>query len=123
MSNSINVSGSGSLVSSIYRQSTQPEPVEGVGCTILLWNDRHAATIVRVSADKGKVWVTRDKAIPVGNVAYTESQRYSYERDAEAGEECFSLRKNGRWVRKGEGLLSGTSLLIGARKEYYDWTS
>jgi hypothetical protein len=122
MTTSINVTGLGSMTNAIYRQSRQQEPEEGMGCTILMWTDRYAATIVLVSADKKRIWVERDKAIRLDDNGRCEQQIYRYERSETRDSECYSLRKNGRWVKRGESMADGTSLLIGHRKEYYDYS-
>jgi len=118
----INVSGTGSLVNALYRQSAPPEPVEDMGATILLWTDRHAATITLVSRDKKRLWVARDSATRTDTNGMSEQQTYTYQRNYAAEQECYSLRKNGRWVRRGEPMESGQSLLIGQRREYHDYS-
>ena len=122
MTTSINVSGTGSLVNALYRQSAPPEPVEGMGATILLWTDRHAATITLVSQDKKRLWVARDIATRTDTNGMSERQTYTYQRNHDAEQECYSLRKNGRWVRRGESMDSGQSLSIGQRREYRDYS-
>ena len=54
-----------------------PEPVVGMGATILMWTDRHAATIVKVTPCT--IHVKRDKAIRVDGGGMTEMQKYRYE--------------------------------------------
>ncbi|QOF39432.1 hypothetical protein E3G66_003636 [Mycobacteroides abscessus] len=36
--------------------------------------------------------------------------------------QTFTLRKTGRWIRKGESEKGGTALLIGRRDEHYDYS-
>jgi hypothetical protein len=92
-----------------------------MGATILLWTDRHVATITLVSVDKKRVWVAQDRAIRADNRGYyTENQEYRYERNWEAEQACYTLRKHGRWVRRGEDMWTGQAILIGHREEYRD---
>lgn len=122
MATTINVAGTGSLVNAIYRQTASPEPEEGMGATILMWTDRHAVTIDLVSVDKRRIWVSRDKATRTDSNGMSESQSYTYEHGDDHSTECFSLRKNGRWVRRGEKAHNGTALSIGKRNEYHDYS-
>lgn len=93
-----------------------PEPEVGMGATILMWSDRHAATIVRVT--KTQVHVQRDKATRIDNNGMSESQRYTFEPNPEAAVEVFRKRKGNRWVLSG----GGASLRIGDRSSYHDFS-
>jgi hypothetical protein len=52
----------------------------------------------------------------------SESQTYEYTRNENGETIVFTLRKNGRWVKKGQSMRNGTSLSIGHRSEYYDYS-
>jgi hypothetical protein len=43
-----------------------------------------------------------------------------YTRDYDAPLETFTLRSNGRWVRKGQPMSSRSTLTIGTRSVYRD---
>lgn len=109
----------------------------GDGATVCYWTDRKACTVVKVSASGKRVWVQRDKAKLLNGVNSGEedaleftpggfcghmsgSQRYEYERDTEGEVMEFSLRKNGRWVMKGNTARGGLRLTEG-RYEHYDY--
>jgi len=112
-------------------KDTKIQPELGMGATICGYSDRHAATIIGMTyfssgTRKGEVkavTVQRDKATrleidPVYGVY--GKQDYSYEPDTDAYESTFTLRKNGRWtVSPG---YDTSSLWIGTRREYYDYS-
>lgn len=100
----------------LERQAVTPEV--GMGVTECMWSDRHAYTIVRVVNAKTIV-VRRDKAVRTDKNGISESQTYSYEEDPTGTERTVTLRKNGRWVTKGESM-NGTGWMIGSREEYED---
>lgn len=105
----------GSLVNYLMSGGTPPEPKVGDGATILMWTDRHAATIVKVTPCT--VSVQRDKAIRTDANGMSESQSYRYEPDPDAEVEVFRKTKRG-WRKSG----GGAALLIGDRDEYYDYS-
>lgn len=107
----------------------------GDGATYCGWSDRKAGTIVEASAKK--VTWQRDKATLLNGVNSGEddaldfaaggffghtsgAQRYEYEADTEAGTIVFTLRQNGRWVRKGCGK-NDRAVLVAGRSEHYDF--
>jgi hypothetical protein len=126
-------SQTGSLINHMYSRGVigQPTPVVGMGCTELLWTDRHAGTIVEVVEDKGavqRIGITQDKAIVVKGSSFDGSAEYEYETRIDAGVSYYRIGKNGfwqqcrlnernRWVSTGSG---GRGLRIGAREEYRD---
>ncbi len=92
-----------------------PEPKVGMGATILMYSDRHAATIVKVT--KTQVHVQRDIAKRIDKNGMSESQEYVFTSDPDAHVEIF--RKTKRGYRAAGG---GAALRIGDRDEYYDVT-
>lgn len=102
----------------------QPIPQVGMGATILMWTDRHAATIAKVEefksgARKGivrAIHVQEDKAIRVDTNGMSESQEYRFEPQPENPTLIFRLRKNGAY--KGPG----GQLRIGERSKYHDYS-
>lgn len=96
----------------------QPTPEVGMGGTLLMWTDRHAVTVTRVSASGKTLWFKQDKATRTDDNGMSESQRYSYEADPDARERKATLRKNGAWVES----RAGTRLRLGDRNEYRDYS-
>lgn len=109
----------GSLINRLAERSKQKQPTVGDGATILMYSDRHAATIIEVGSKH--VVIQEDIAIRTDGHGMSDSQSYDYERCPTAPKDIFTLRKNGRWVRKGESQ-KGTCLLIGHRDHYYDYS-
>ena len=97
-----------------------PEP--GMGATVLMYTDRHAATIVRVSRDRRTVWVARDTATRTDTNGMSESQTYAYTPGDWTQTACYTLRKNGRWVEKGVPMRGTPRLLLGHRRTYFDYS-
>lgn len=100
--------------------STTKEPEVGDGATILMWSDRHAATIVDIvpfksGPNKGKprtVTVQEDRATRVDNNGMSDSQEWEFDRDPDGAVQTFTARRDG----------SFKGLLIGYRKHYYDFS-
>lgn len=112
-----------SLINNIAANSQQPEPKIGMGCTELMYTDRYAYTIVGVKKKDGKtveIEVVQDFYRRTDNNGQSESQTYEYIRNHEGAKEIVTLRRNGRWVRKGQNLWNGTTFAIGHRETYID---
>lgn len=115
----------GSLINNIYANSKQVVPIVGMGATMLMFSDRHAGTIVEVLKKskgevKGFVW-QQDNAKRIDKNGMSESQQYEYSANIDGPKYEVILRKNGRYVRKGESL-NGTSFALDSRMEYYDFS-
>jgi hypothetical protein len=110
----------GSLFNRMMDSTNAKDPEVGDGATILLWSDRHAATIIEVvnfksGPNKGKprlITVQEDKAIRVDNLGMSDVQDYRYERNEQGAKRTYTAKKDGTF--KG--------LLIGHRKHYYDFS-
>ena len=100
--------------------NTVIDPEIGMGATVCYWSDRHAGTIIEVS--KNCVLVQHDKAIRTDSNGMSDMQTYSYERNPQGQVMEFTLRKNGRWIQRGSDMKNGVSLVIGHRREYYDFS-
>lgn len=102
-----------------------PKPEVGMGATILMWSDRHAATIVGVEtfksgARKGDVSVVRiqeDKSVRVDGNGQSEDQQYEFVPNPNAPIKTY--RVNSRGAFKATTGAYGT-LRIGDRDEYRD---
>ena len=111
----------GSLINHVLSNYNDATPVVGMGCTILGWSDRHAATIVEVSKNRKTIAIQKDIAVRTDKNGMSEMQSYDFTPNPNATKEIYTLRKNGRWIRKGDSI-KGNHLKIGARQEYYDFS-
>ena len=111
----------------------QPEPVVGMGATVLLYSDRHAGTIVKVETWRKGVLlhVQRDITKRTDKNGFSECQEYEYTQDPNGLIDLFWMGKDSKTWREvrvecGKRRLcpkgSGFGLHIGDRDEYYDFT-
>jgi hypothetical protein len=111
----------------------QPEPVVGMGATLLGWTDRHAGTIVEVLPQKNGgviVKVQYDTAKVVAGSTMSEDQTWEFERNPQGAIECFrrGADSSGAWDRVQYSVVtkrwrkfkSGKGLVIGRRDHYRD---
>lgn len=123
----------GSVINHLHSRAVigQPEPVVGMGATVLLWSDRHAATITNVQQVRGKLIVTaqNDHATVVAGSGHDGSAEYRYSRNPGGSENHFRREDDGRWQqvvinrqtgRWGKVSCGGHGLRIGERDEYCD---
>jgi hypothetical protein len=124
----------GSLVNHMYSRMTigAPAPEVGMGATTLSWSDRHAATVMKVTELKSKVWayeihITEDKVTAVSGSAHDGSAVYSFEPNPDGYVDIYRMdRKTGSWVRgyinQGTGRFKQRrgGLILGKRDHYYD---
>lgn len=109
-----------SFINTLIGNSPPPIPEVGLGATELLYSDRHAYTIVRISKGGKRFWMQRDIARRSDNNGMSNAQTYTYRPNPDAPEVAVSLRKDGKWRRVGfreEGVVS-----VGLRMEYYDYS-
>lgn len=106
----------GSLVNYVYSRAQTPEPAVGIGATILMWTDRRAATIVKVT--RTQVHVQEDVSTRTDGNGMSESQAYSYAPDPDAPVRIFRRTKNGAY----RAPHRGNGLLIGTRETYHDFS-
>lgn len=97
------------------------KPQVGMGATIGHWTDRTACTIIGVSASGREVRVREDNAKRIDKNGMSECQDYEYSPNLDGCVSTFTLRKNGRYVQKGSDMR-GTSLWVGHRRQYYDYS-
>jgi hypothetical protein len=103
----------GNLDSWVQVHSAQPVPKIGEGATVILWTDRYAGTITKVSPCR--IHVQRDIVVREDTRGMSESQEYTYSPDPEGATYIFRKTKRG-WTCGSFGLL------IGERDEYYDYS-
>ncbi len=112
----------GSLINQLMENAKMPVPVVGMGATELCYTDRHAGTIVAVSANGKMVWFKQDIATRTDTNGMSECQTYEYAPNENAIMVCYTQRANGKWVRHGEPLNGGMALLVGTRQTYHDFS-
>jgi len=105
----------GSFINQCAATPTSVVPVVGMGATNMLWSDRHAYTVIAVSASGKTIKVQRDKAIRVDGNGMSESQDYTYETDPTGTIRIVRLTKRG-WRAK------GSKFTLGMRMEYHDYS-
>lgn len=125
----------GSLTNDIYSRATngQPEPTVGMGATVLMWSDRHAATITSAEARPNGGWrivVQQDTAKVTKGSAFDGSAEYEYSANLTGPTYTFEFFPiEGRWrhLRNSESgrfvkvpRSDGHGLTIGQRREYRD---
>jgi len=113
--------------------TTKFKATEGMGATVCGYSDRYAATIIQVMDVRGKTYikVQQDHARRTDDNGMSEMQDYEYTRDPNgtifyfrfnekktAWESVYQSEETGRW-RKSQ---SGYGLVVGHRREYYDFT-
>lgn len=97
-------------------KDTRPEI--GMGATILMYSDRHAATIIDIHPNGKRIVIQEDTATRTDNNGISESQAYTYTPNPNGETHTVSLRKDGSWrISK-----SKTQVGIGYRREYYDYS-
>lgn len=110
----------GSLVNHLLSGSLDPRPALGMGATILMWTDRHPATVIEVNSAT-RITVREDRATRTDKNGMSDSQSYAYETNPYGRVEVYTLRKNGAWVRQGD-TMRGQRLSLGHRSEYRDFS-
>lgn len=96
-------------------------PEVGMGATVLMFSDRHPATVVEVLSPK-RIIIQGDNSRRTDKNGMSESQQYEYSRNPNGEKREVTLRKNGRWIVAGESLKQGTAIRLGVREEYYDYS-
>jgi hypothetical protein len=99
---------------------TPRTPQVGDPATESGWTDRNPATVSYVSPSGKTVRAQRDNWKVVAGNEYDGSAQYEYQRDPDAYESVYTMRKNGRFVHKGESMRHGRKLFVGHRRRYYD---
>lgn len=95
-----------------------PAPTPGMGCTVLMYSDRRAGTITRVSPSGKTIWFTCDEATRIDSNGMSDMQEYSYKTIEGAPELSARMNKRGQYRMKGGGSV----VAVGYRREYYDFS-
>lgn len=93
------------------------KPEVGMGATELMYSDRHAYTIIEICTPK-KIRLQRDKATRADSNGMSDAQSYTYECDPNGEIITATLRKDGHWRISGNNHV----VMLGARREYYDYS-
>jgi hypothetical protein len=99
-------------------EATLIKPVVGEGATISYVADSYPQTIIEISKDLKTIIVQEDKGVSAPN-ARPYSNDWVITRDTNGVIREFTLRKNGRYVQKGDGQKTGLKLVLGVRRKYY----
>ena len=100
-------------------EATIIKPVVGEGATVSYVADSYAQTIIEVSDDLKTVVVQQDDAKHDENTK-PYSNVWVLSRNTNGQIRTFTLRKNGRYVLKGE-TIKGLKLSLGGRHHYYSY--
>jgi len=100
----------------------------GMGATIYLFSDAHAATVVEVErfksgARKGQVkriLLREDTATRTDPNGISEEQRYTYEPNPNGIEEWYTPHKKNRTAFVSKGNCRSAS--VGRRRTYFDYS-
>lgn len=96
------------------------EPVVGMGATINFHSDSKAAILVQITHKGKRIVLQQDKTTRTDHNGISESQSYNYETDPDGGIYIATLRNDGRF--RLVGSTSGSTITIGIRREYYDYS-
>ena len=121
----------GSVINHLHSRAVigQPEPKHGMGCTILKWSDRDAATIFRVfQVGKATIVETRDDhARVIAGSSHDGSAEYEHKIDVRGHARHFRRKPDGMWecvyMNKDTGRWNKSTrvgLRIGDRDSYRD---
>lgn len=108
----------------------QPEPVVGMGCTVLCWTDREPATVIEIGTFRKLLTVTvrEDKATRTDNRGMCEEQEWSFTPNERGRVMRFARMPNGSWRELGTSdkgntvFADGHGLRMGERSKYYDFS-
>lgn len=124
-------SQTGSLANHVWSGPQPIEPEVDMGCTILKWTDRAAATILEVRKTKqGKIKeivIQEDTATRTDTNGMSESQTYDYTPNPQGTTHTARLLKGGWKIFEGKDEDSGRNsysagILIGYRRAYRDYS-
>lgn len=121
----------GSLQNRLMENTKAREmPKVGDGATILMYTDRHAATVVMVDEKRKIVTVQQDNAKRVDDYGMSDCQEYEYASDPGGAMTNFRLGKDNRWsqvrwndeTNRWNYVPGGNGVIFGVRRKYYDFS-
>lgn len=121
----------GSFQNQIMANTVSGSKIEvGMGATILMWSDRHAATVIEW--DGKTIVVQSDIAKRVDRNGMSELQDYAYEPDPNGAKYTFKLDRAGGWRAMESDPVTGRpkmaakgggyGLQLGHRNHYHDFS-
>lgn len=90
-----------------------------MGATYGINSDCYPYTIVEVKSPKTIV-VQADLATATADSEYFGEQKHTFERNPYSMKQVYTLRKNGKWQRKGQPMNNYSGLSVGNRRYYQD---
>lgn len=95
-------------------------PEVGMGGSYGAGSDSYPVTVVEVSKNGKTVWVTQDEVIVTGEWAQGEYEASTYSTlpNMDGARLCYTLRKNGRWIMKGQPITAYYMALHLGRRTY-----
>jgi hypothetical protein len=91
----------------------------GDAATVLMWSDKHAATVV--SYEAGRLVVREDKATRTDDNGMSDTQSYTYEPDPNGREHTYKWDERVGWY-EGKKSDPSTRLALGYRRTYFDYS-
>jgi len=92
----------GNLMNRISEHSLSPTPAIGMGATIYMWSDRHAATVVAISKSGKRITLRADRV-----TRWENSYGAAFLPDPDGVTYEANLTKNGTWKSAGNGVTLG----------------
>jgi hypothetical protein len=93
---------------------------KGMGATVGIGSDRYPYTVIEVSPNYKTIKIQKDSYKPADGYNYFGNQVYEFIPDPNGPIEVWTLRKHGRYVRKGNKQGNGFYLTIGNKQAYSD---
>jgi hypothetical protein len=91
----------------------------GMGGTVSIGSDRYPFTLVEI-VDEKTVIVQEDSHRRIDKNGLSEIQDWEITPCPDGTKTTLTLRKNGRWVRKGDPMNSSWYYSFGVRRAYQD---
>ena len=115
----------GSLQNLIYSQNNGLlVPKVGAGVTVIMWTDRYAGTVISVAPDRKSFVIQEDRVKRIDDNGMSEMQEYEYFRSKEGLTHLFKIvsrgKNKGQWRENGRN--NGSSIIIGVRRHYHDYS-
>ena len=97
--------------------SGQPDPVVGMGCTEVLWSDRHPYEVIEVKDAR------HCKARAMGCKCVGGAYSNEWELFSDENGHVINLfrKKNGQWVERYPDRSYGNRFVMGFAEKYYDY--
>lgn len=96
------------------------KPEVGMGATCHIGTDRYPLTVIEVHRDGKELVLQADSYTRTDNSGMSESQVYAFEENPNAPWVTVTLRKNLRYVPKGEEMWNTVFYSVGERRAYSD---